>query len=90
MERQLRAKAGLRMGRAAPARFFHPTTKVRVFVHGDKIIFAGTETKLKKVELKVRERYDDKVRGVLGSERKDSRAIEILGRTLRWTSERWG
>ena len=31
--------------------------------------------------------YDVKVRGILGSEKRDEREIEILGRRLRWTGE---
>ena len=33
--------------------------------------------------------YDVKVRGILGSGKRDVREIEILGRSLRWTEEGW-
>ena len=33
------------------------------------------------------ERYDVKVRGILGSGKLDVREIEILGRSLTWTEE---
>ena len=31
--------------------------------------------------------YEVKVRGILGSEKRDVREIEILGRSFRWTEE---
>ena len=71
---------GFQRGRAASTIFYHPKTQVRVVVHGDDFTFAGTEAK-------AREWYDVKVRGVLGSGKRDVHEIVILGRNLTWTEE---
>ena len=67
--------------------FYHPKTQVRVVVHGDDFTFAGTESELRKIEAKMHEWYDVKVRGILGSGKRDVHEIEILGRNLTWTEE---
>ena len=58
---------GFRLGRAASTILYHPKTHVRVSVHGDDFTFAGTESELRKIQAKMHERYDVKVRGILGS-----------------------
>ena len=40
-----------------------------------------------KIKSKLCERYGVKVRGMLGSGRRDVQEIEILGQTLRWTEQ---
>ena len=50
-------------------------------MHGDDFTFAGTESELKRIQAKMHEWYDVKVRGVLGSGKRDVHEIEILGRT---------
>ena len=66
--------------RAASTIFYHPKSHMRVVVH-------GTESEVKKVRSKMCELYDDKVRGVSGSGKRDVREMEILGRNMRWTRE---
>ena len=78
---------GFQRGRAVSTIFYHPKTQVRVVVHGDDFTFAGTESELKKIEAKMHEWYDVKVRGILGSGKHDVHEIEILGRNLTWTEE---
>ena len=78
---------GFRRGRAASTIFYHPKTQVRVVVHGDDFTVAGTESELKRIQAKMHEWYDVKVRGVLGSGKRDVHEIEILGRNLTWTEE---
>ena len=78
---------GFRRGRAASSIFYHPKTQVRVVVHGDDVTFAGTELGLWTIEAKMHEWYDVKVRGILGSGKRDEHEIEILGRNLTWTEE---
>ena len=56
-------------------------------MRGDDFSFTGTEVELRKVQAKMRERYDVNVRGAMTSARRDQREIETLGRALRWTSE---
>ena len=53
----------------------------------DDFTFAGTESELRKIEAKMHEWYDVKVRGILGSAKRDVHEIEILGRNLTWTEE---
>ena len=62
-------------------------TQVRVVVHGDDFTFAGTESEVRKIEAKMHEWYDVKVRGVLGSGKRDVHEIDILGWNLTWTEE---
>ena len=76
-----------RCGRAASTIFYHPKTQVRVVVHGDDFTFAGAESELKRIQAKMHEWYDVKVRGVLGSGKRDVHEIEIFGRSLTWTEE---
>ena len=78
---------GFRRGRAASTIFYHPKTQVRVVVHGDDFTFASTESELKRIQAKMCEWYDVKVRRVLGSGKRDVHEIEILGRSLIWTEE---
>ena len=63
-----------------------PQHHVRVVVHGD-FTFGTTESELRKMRSRMCEWYDVKVRGTLGSGKRDVREIEILGRSLRWTEE---
>ena len=78
---------GFRRSRAASTIFYHPKTQMRVVVHGDDFTFAGTESELKRIQAKMHEWYDVKVRGILGSGKRDVHEIEILGRNLTWTEE---
>ena len=47
--------------------FNHPTTNVRVVVHGDDFTFAATDSELGKMRSRMCEWYDVKVSGILGS-----------------------
>ena len=77
---------GFRRGRATPTMLLHPETQVRAVVHGDDFTFAEKDLELKKIKSKICERYDVKVRGILGSGRRDVQEIEIL----RWTEQGLG
>ena len=46
-------------------------------MHGDDFTFAGTESELRKIEANMHEWYDVKVRGILGSGKRDVHEIEI-------------
>ena len=74
---------GIRRGRAASTILYHPKTQVQVIVHGDDFTFAGTESELRK-KARMHEWHDVKVRGILGSGKRDVHEIEILGRNLTW------
>ena len=67
--------------------FYNPETHARIVVHGDEFTFAATESELRKMRSRMCEWYGVKLRGILGSGRRDVREIEIRGRSLRWTEE---
>ena len=77
---------GFQRGRAASTRFYHLTC-VSLAVHGDDFTFAATESELRKMRSRMCEGYHVKVRGILGSGKRNVREMEILGRSLRWTEE---
>ena len=54
-------------------------------MHGDDFTFAGTESE--QILAKMHEWYDIKVRGILGSGKRDVHEIEVLGKKLTWTEE---
>ena len=62
---------GFRLGRVASTILYHSKTQVRVAVHGDDVTFAGTESELRKIQAKMHEWHDVKVRGILGSGKRD-------------------
>ena len=51
-------------GRSAPTMFFHTVTDVRAVVHGNDFTFDGKEVEVRKVQTKVCEWYDVKMRGL--------------------------
>ena len=66
---------GFQRGTPASTTFYHPQTHVRVVVHGDDFPFGVTDSALGKMRSWMCECYDVKVRGILGS---GKREIEIL------------
>ena len=56
-------------------------------MHGDDFTLDGTESELWKILAEMHEWYDIKVRGILGSGKRDVHEIEVLGRKLTWTEE---
>ena len=77
---------GFERGRGAPTAFHNRRSGVRVVVHGDDFTFAGEGEELQKMKTRMREWYDIKDRGTMGSDVDDIKTITILGRTLRWTA----
>ena len=78
---------GFQRGRAASPIFHHPLTHVRVVVRGDDFAFAATKSESRKVRSRMCELYDVKVRGSLGTGKRDVRKSEILVTSVRWTEE---
>ena len=76
---------GFERGREAPMVFHNRKSGVRLVVHGDDFTFAGVKKELQKMKVKMREWYDIKDRGTMGSDEDDIKMITILGRTSRWT-----
>ena len=79
--------AGFRRGVGAPTVFYNAGTGVRVVVHGDDFTFAGVREELEKVRDMMRDWYDIKMRGIMGSGNDEVKEVEILGRSVRWTTE---
>ena len=83
---------GFQRGTAASTIFYHPQTHVRVVVRGNDCAFEATESELRKMRSRMCEWYDVKVRGILGTGKRDVRKIEILGNKCevcsKWLQER--
>ena len=47
----------------------------------------GNSISIEKMLVEMREWYDVKVRGIMGSGKGEARELENLGRSLRWTKE---
>ena len=65
--------------------FHNPSTGTRCVVHGDDFAFLGYAAELEKVEVKMSEWYELKVRGVLGTDPGDDKEISILNREIEVT-----
>ena len=78
---------GFRRGKASPCAFWNPQTGVRCVVHGDDFTFAGPDDELTKCTQMMNSEYDIKVRGKLGPDLKDDKAITILNRCVKWTPQ---
>ena len=60
---------------------------VRVVMSGHDFTSSATESELRKIRSKMCEWYDVKVRGILGTGKRDAREMEIMGRDFRWPEE---
>lgn len=58
-----------------------------VFVHGEDFVVSGTEDDMKQVQELFCEKYITKVRGIVGPDPSDMKAIVILNRILQWTED---
>ena len=81
-ERGASAYSGLRL-----LVLFHTRSHVPGDAGADDLTFAATETELKRIRSKMSEWYGVKVRGTLGTGRRDVREIEIQRGNLRWTDQ---
>jgi hypothetical protein len=68
--------------------FCHRERDLVGVAHGGDFVFAGLGEDLDFAERVLKEHYELKVRGRLGSGEKDRREIDILGRRVRWRE--WG
>ena len=75
---------GFQAGVASPVLFHNGKTGVRLVVHGDDFVFAGTHSELVEVRRWMKGWCDIKDHGILGPDDKDVKEREILGRTVRW------
>jgi hypothetical protein len=67
--------------------FKNERTKVKVVVHGDDFTMSGVREEIEAMRGKMREWYEIKDRGIMGSGAGEIREVKILGRTVRWTAE---
>ena len=67
--------------------FFDEETETRLVVHGDDFTFLGYPEQLERIERKMKEWYEVKVRGTLGSDPGDEKNITILNREVSWDGE---
>ena len=76
-------RRGLSRGSPAHA-FFGTSITTVVFIHGDAFVASGTEAHLEEVREIVCSKYLTKVRGILGPEPRDAKALIILNRVIEW------
>ena len=65
--------------------YYHPRRDVRVLVHGDDFTVEGNDSELIYVAEVFQNKYKTKVRGILGSDLHDMKAMTILNRIVDWT-----
>ena len=53
-------------------------------VHGDDFVFVGVDKELDLVLCALKEHYELKDRGRLGSGENDKKEVDLLGRKIRW------
>ena len=73
---------------SCPVAFSHKERDLAGGVHGDDFVFCGVDEDLDFVEHLLREKYEIKVRGRLGSGESDKKEIDMLGRKIKLPS--WG
>ena len=80
-------EVGFKRGRCNPCMFYHRERDVRVLVHGDDFTVAGSERELHFIAEVFRSKYKTKVRGIIGPDAHDMKAITILNRIVEWTDD---
>ena len=76
---------GFVAGRSCPCAFFHKERGLRVIVHGDDFVSAGTYSDCCWLRQHLKKAWELKIRGAIGHEVKE---INILGRMIRLRD--WG
>ena len=66
--------------------YCHPSRDVRVLVHGVDFTVAGNDSELKYVAEVFQSKYKTKVRGILGPDLHDMKAMTILNWIVEWTN----
>ena len=78
-------RAGYKPGKASPCVFYNAGTDSRVVVHGDDFTLLADQAEIDRVCKILRERYEIKLRGVMGPGVNDDKEISLLNRIVRWT-----
>ena len=82
------AAAGFRRLVSCPVAFSHQKQDLVGGVHGDDLVFVVLDEDLDFAEDLLKDRYEIKVRGRLGSGEKDKKMIDMLGRKIKLHA--WG
>jgi hypothetical protein len=75
-------EAGFKRPASCPVVFSHRERDLIGAVHGDDFMFVGLDEDLDYVEKLLKDKYELKVRGRLGSGQNDKKSIDMLGRTI--------
>ena len=76
--------AGFKRGACNPCMFHHRNRDVRVLVQGDDFTISGKEPDLHWVAEIFKQKYKTKVRGIMGPDAHDCKAMSILNRIVEW------
>ena len=76
---------GFAVGKACPALFRHEGEEIIGLVHGDDFLTLSDDRGQDFFEKCLKERYQYKMRGRLGSRPGDTREIRVLNRYIRWS-----
>ena len=79
------AQLGFQRGRCNPCMFLNARRELRVLVHGDDFTVSGPEEELKKLASEFADKYKTKLRGIIGPDKHDTKAMTILNRIVEWT-----
>ena len=79
--------AGFTRGCGSGVVFYHEGRDLSCLVHGDDFIFVGDDGDLDWIQKLIKKWFEVKVRGRLGEDANDQKEMEILGRTITWTSK---
>ena len=78
---------GFKQGVASVCCFYHEERDIRVVVHGDDFTGLCVREQVLWLITSLQAHFELKVSGRLGSDPDDDKAVRILNRTVRWTSE---
>ena len=70
-----------------PCMLYHVGKNLRVVIHGDDFTVLGTHEDLMWFRQRIRERFEVKLRGMLGPGSKDDKSITLLNRRITWTKD---
>ena len=80
-------KLGFTRGKSSPCIFRHHTWDCCIFIHGVGFVVSGVEEHLKQGQKAICDVYLTKVRGVIGPESHDTKAMTILNRIVEWRTD---
>ena len=78
---------GFIKGLSTPCVFYHKERNIRVVVHGDDFTVLAYNEGVMWFRQEIQKRYEVKLRGCIGSDKKDLKEMSILNRVIEWTSE---